>query len=79
MLLTWRKECRLRVFENGLQKNYGLRGTRKRECRNLHEELNDLYSSPTYIWVTKSRRKIWVGHAACMGERSVAYCFGGVT
>ena len=75
MLLTWKKECRLRVFENGLQKRiYGLGGTRKREWRNLHnEELNDIYFRPTHIWVIKSRRKIWVGHAARMGERRVAY------
>jgi hypothetical protein len=44
------------------------------EWRRLHnEELNDLYSSPNIIRVTKSRRMRWAGHVACMGEKSVAY------
>jgi hypothetical protein len=35
----------------------------------LHnEELHDLYSSLTIVWVMKSRRMIWVGHVARMGE-----------
>ena len=41
--------------------------------RRLHEELNDLYSSPNIIWVFKSRRMRWVGHVACMGEWKGAY------
>ena len=37
--------------------------------RTLHnEKLNDLYSSPNIISVIKSRRMIWEGHVACMGE-----------
>jgi len=44
------------------------------EWRNLHNKgFNHLYFSPTGIWVIKSRKKIWVGHAACMGERRVSY------
>ena len=40
------------------------------EWRRLHnEELNDLYSSRNIIWVIKSRRLRWVGHAVRMGER----------
>jgi hypothetical protein len=65
MLLTLRKECRLRVSENVLQKRilWPRRNTRRDkvtgEWRNLqNEELNDPYSSPTRIWVIKSRRKI---------------------
>ena len=39
------------------------------EWRTLHyKELNDLYSSPSIVRVTKSRRIRWAGHAACMGE-----------
>jgi len=35
----------------------------------LHnEELNDLYSSPNIELVIKSRRMIWAGHVARMGE-----------
>jgi hypothetical protein len=44
-----------------------------RECRNLHEELNDLYSSPNTVRVIKSRRMRWAGHVSRMGERRVVY------
>jgi hypothetical protein len=44
------------------------------ECRRLHNgELNDLYSSPNIIRVIKSRRMIWAGHVARMGEKRGAY------
>jgi hypothetical protein len=33
----------------------------------------DLYSSPNIVWVIKSRRMRWVGHVACMGDRTGAY------
>ena len=36
----------------------------------LHnEELNDLYASPSIVWVIKSRRIRWAGHVARMGKR----------
>jgi len=35
----------------------------------LNEELSDLYSSPNFGRVIKSRRMRWVGHVARMGER----------
>ena len=38
------------------------------EWRRLHNELNDLYTSPNIVWVIKSRRMIWAGHVARMGE-----------
>ena len=38
-----------------------------------NEELNDLYSSPSIVWVTKPRRIRWTGHVACMGERIGIY------
>jgi hypothetical protein len=38
------------------------------ECRKLHNELNDLYSSSTIVRVIKSRRIRWAGHVVRMGE-----------
>ena len=44
------------------------------EWRILHnEELNDLYSSLSIIWVIKSRRVRWAWHVARMGERRGVY------
>ena len=37
------------------------------------EELNDLYSSPNIVRVTKSRRMRWAGHVARMGEERGVY------
>jgi hypothetical protein len=40
----------------------------------LHnEELHDLYSSPSIIRLMKSRRMIWAGHVARIGEKRNAY------
>jgi len=40
----------------------------------LHnEELNDLYSSPNIVRVTKSRRMRWARHVARMGEKRWVY------
>jgi hypothetical protein len=36
--------------------------------RKLHEQLHDLYSSPTTMWVIKLRRMRWMRHVAQMGE-----------
>jgi len=74
--LTWRGECRLRMFENRvLRKIFGPKRVKvRREWRKLHnEELNDLYSYPNVIWVIISRKIRWTGHVACMGERRGAY------
>ena len=38
------------------------------EWRKLHEELNDLYSSPNIVRVIKSRRMSWAGHVPRMEE-----------
>jgi hypothetical protein len=35
----------------------------------LNEELHDLYSSPSIIRIIKSRRMIWAGYVARMGEK----------
>jgi len=63
------------VYENGvLRRVFGL----KRDevtgwCSKVHnEELTDLYSSLSIIWMIKSRRMRWAGHVACMGEGRVA-------
>jgi len=45
-----------------------------REWRKLHnEELNDLYSSPNIVRVTKSRIIRWAGHVARVGEKRGVY------
>jgi hypothetical protein len=63
---------RLSVFQDKvLRKIFGLRG------RKLHsEELHDLYSTPSIIWMITSRLKRWVVHVACMGKNRNAQCFG---
>jgi len=44
------------------------------EWRRLHnEELNDLYRSYNIVRVIKSRRMIWAGHVARMGEERRVY------
>jgi hypothetical protein len=44
------------------------------EWRKLHnEKLHDLYLSPTILRVIKSRRIMWAGHVARMGEGSDVY------
>jgi hypothetical protein len=42
--------------------------------RKLHnDELRSLYSSPNIVRVIKSRRMMWAGHVARMGERRGVY------
>jgi hypothetical protein len=44
------------------------------EWRKLHnEELHNLYSSPDIIGQVKSRRMMWAGHVARMGEERKVY------
>ena len=45
------------------------------DWRKLHNELNDLYSSPNIIRVIKSRMMSWAEHVARMGERRGVYRF----
>jgi hypothetical protein len=54
-----REERRLRVFENRVSR--GVYGAKRDEVtgewRKLHnEEINDIYCSPTFVQVIKSRR-----------------------
>src|SRR5215469_7529770 len=70
--LTLRVECRLRVFENGVlrRKFEPTKEEVTREWRKLHnEEHDDLSCSPNIVRVVKSRRLMWVGHVARMGEK----------
>jgi len=43
------------------------------EWRRLHNELNDLYSSPNIVRVIKSRRMRRAGHVAHMGKEREVY------
>ena len=45
-----------------------------REWRKLrNEELNDMYSSPSFVRVIKSRRMRWAGYVARVGEKRGVY------
>jgi hypothetical protein len=64
------------VYENRvLRRIFGLRrdevtgGWRKEH----NEELHNLYSSPIFSRIIKSRRMKWAGHVARMGEKRNAY------
>jgi hypothetical protein len=66
-----REEHRLRVFENRVLRR--IFGPERDEVtggwRKLHnEELHNLYASPDIIRMTKSRRMVWAGHVARMGQ-----------
>jgi hypothetical protein len=70
--LTLREKQRLRVFENKVLMR--IFGPRRDEVtggwRNLHnEEPHDLYSSPSIIRIIKSRRMLWAGYVARIGEK----------
>ena len=74
--LTWREECRPRVFENRVMRRiFGpKRDEVTGEWRKLHnEEFNDLYSSPNIFRVIKSKRMRWAQNVAYIGERRGVY------
>jgi hypothetical protein len=69
--LTLREEHRLRVFENRvLRRIFGpKRDEITGEWRKLHNGgLHNLCSSPNTIRQIKSRRFMWAGHVACVGD-----------
>jgi hypothetical protein len=73
--MTLRKEYRLRVFENRvLRRIFGpWRDEVPGQWRKLYnEELNDLYSSTSIVWVIKSRMR-WVGNVMHMEEKNGIY------
>jgi hypothetical protein len=72
--LRIREEHRLRVLDNRvLWKIFGPKREKvPQEWRRLHnEELYNLYSSYTTIWVIKLRRMKWVKHVALWGKGEV--------
>jgi hypothetical protein len=72
--LTLREEQRLRVFENRvLRRIFGpKRDEATKKWRRLHNGgLNDLYSSPNIIRVSKSRRMRLAEHVVRMGKKEV--------
>jgi hypothetical protein len=74
--LTFRKKCRLRVFENRVLKR--IFGPKREEVtgewRRLHnKKLYALYSLSDITLVIKSRRLRWAGYVVCMGKKILAY------
>jgi hypothetical protein len=74
LAVTLRKDHRLTVFGNRVMRKISgpKRGKAAGDWRKLHnEEPHDLYSSPSIIWVIKSKRIRRAGHVARMGEKCV--------
>jgi hypothetical protein len=76
MLAVVREEHRRRMFENGVLRR--IFGPKKDEMaggwRKLHnEDLHKLYSSASTVRMIKSRRMIWAGNVARMGEKRNIY------
>jgi hypothetical protein len=71
--LTLRKEYRLRVLENKVLKR--IFGPKRCEkiggWRKLHNELDNLYSSPNIIRMIKSRKMRWVSMQHVWERRGV--------
>jgi hypothetical protein len=65
-----RQEHRLRIFENRvLRRIFGPKREEDGTWRKLYnDEHHGLYSSPNVVRVIKSKRMVWAGHVARMGE-----------
>jgi hypothetical protein len=70
-----REEYRLKVFENRvLRRIFGPKREEDGSWRKLrNDELHSLYSSPNIVRAIKSRRMMWTGHVARMGEGRGVY------
>jgi hypothetical protein len=69
---TWSLTLRLRMFENRvLRRIYWPKWDEViMDWRKLHNKgLNDLYSSPSIVWVMNSRTVGWAGNVALMVDR----------
>jgi hypothetical protein len=73
--LALEEEHRVGVFENRvLRKIFGLKSEEDGSWRKLHnDKLHSLYSSLNIVRVIKSRRMMWAGHVARMGEGRGVY------
>jgi hypothetical protein len=72
--LTLREDHRVRVFENKVLRRIFGPKTATGGWRKLHNEaLCDLYSSPSIIRISKSRKMRWAGHVARMGAKRNMY------
>jgi len=73
-----REERKFRVYQSMMLRRI-FRPRRDKvagEWRRFHtEELNDLYPSPNFVRVIKSRRMRWAGHVAHMCEEKGVYRF----
>jgi hypothetical protein len=63
------------MFENRvLRRMFGLKKDQlKGWWRKRHNELHDLYFSPSIIRIIKSRKMRWAGHVVQMGEKRNMY------
>ena len=69
-----REECRLRVFENRIQRRiFGPKRDANGERRLHNEGPYSLYRSPNIVRVIKSRRLRWAGHVARLEEGRSAF------
>ena len=79
--LTLREERRLGMFENRvLRRIFGpKRDEVTGEWRKLHNELNNLYSSPNIVWVTKIENEMGKACSAYGGGERRVQGFRGET
>jgi hypothetical protein len=70
--MTLKKEHKLTVLDNRVLRAFRLRRDEVAGgWRKMHNEEFNLYSSPSKIRMTKSRRMQWAWHSARMGRRGM--------